>query len=280
MAPRGKTKGGKDEIQEQSTGMVKESWLYGRGCRYRTFHAYAGIRRFPRQEVRSSFVPHPCDGDTALDVYAVKFKELVAAKTGGVVEIQVFPNGQLGQEREIVQQVQQGLCDMMASGTAIWGTVAPKIQILDLPVPVPGLRSHPQEHGRRGRAGAEQVRRGADRGPAPGVLRLVRLPERRDPQQGSEEHRRHERPEAPHPPVADLRQGDRADGGEPDADGVRRDLHLAADQRHRRLRARRQHHAHAEVLRGDEVLRPHAAHQRRPGDRAPRPRASTRCRRI
>ncbi len=72
-------------------------------------------------------------GDTALDVYAVKFKELAAAKTGGAVEIQVFPNGQLGQEREIVQQVQQGLCDMMASGTAIWGTVAPKIQILDLP---------------------------------------------------------------------------------------------------------------------------------------------------
>lgn len=72
-------------------------------------------------------------GDTALDVYAVKFKELVAAKTGGAVEIQVFPNGQLGQEREIVQQVQQGLCDMMASGTAIWGTVAPKLQILDLP---------------------------------------------------------------------------------------------------------------------------------------------------
>jgi len=72
-------------------------------------------------------------GDTALDVYAVKFKELVAAKTGGAVEIQVFPNGQLGQEREIVQQVQQGLCDLMASGTAIWGTVAPKLQILDLP---------------------------------------------------------------------------------------------------------------------------------------------------
>ena len=72
-------------------------------------------------------------GDTALDVFAVKFKELAAAKSGGQVDIQVYPNGQLGQEREIVQQVQQGLCDMMASGTAIWGTVAPKIQILDLP---------------------------------------------------------------------------------------------------------------------------------------------------
>jgi tripartite ATP-independent transporter DctP family solute receptor len=72
-------------------------------------------------------------GDTALDVFAVKFKELAAAKSGGQVDIQIYPNGQLGQEREIVQQVQQGLCDFMASGTAIWGTVAPKIQILDLP---------------------------------------------------------------------------------------------------------------------------------------------------
>jgi len=72
-------------------------------------------------------------GDTALDVFAVKFKELAAAKSGGQVDIQIFPNGQLGQEREIVQQVQQGLVDLMASGTAIWGTVAPKIQILDLP---------------------------------------------------------------------------------------------------------------------------------------------------
>jgi tripartite ATP-independent transporter DctP family solute receptor len=72
-------------------------------------------------------------GDTALDVFAVKFRELAAAKSGGQVDIQVFPNGQLGQEREIVQQVQQGLVDFMASGTAIWGTVAPKIQILDLP---------------------------------------------------------------------------------------------------------------------------------------------------
>jgi tripartite ATP-independent transporter DctP family solute receptor len=39
----------------------------------------------------------------------------------------------LGNEREIVQQVQQGICDLMASGTAIWGSVAPKFQILDLP---------------------------------------------------------------------------------------------------------------------------------------------------
>jgi tripartite ATP-independent transporter DctP family solute receptor len=72
-------------------------------------------------------------GNTALDVYATKLRELAAAKTGGALDIQIFPNNQLGQEREIVQQVQQGLCDLMASGSAIWGSIAPKIQILDLP---------------------------------------------------------------------------------------------------------------------------------------------------
>ena len=72
-------------------------------------------------------------GNTALDVFAVKFKELAAAKSGGAVEIKIFPNGMLGNEREVVQQVQQGITDLMASGTAIWGAVAPKVQILDLP---------------------------------------------------------------------------------------------------------------------------------------------------
>nr|MBA2450394.1 TRAP transporter substrate-binding protein [Chloroflexota bacterium] len=72
-------------------------------------------------------------GDTALDVFATKLKELAEAKTGGALEIQLFANNVLGQEREVVQQVQQGLVDMMMSGTAIWGAVAPKLQIIDLP---------------------------------------------------------------------------------------------------------------------------------------------------
>ena len=73
------------------------------------------------------------EGNTALDSFAKKFKELAAARTSGQVEIQIFPNNVLGQEKEIVQQVQQGLVDMMASGSAIWGSVAPKAQVLDLP---------------------------------------------------------------------------------------------------------------------------------------------------
>jgi TRAP-type transport system periplasmic protein len=72
-------------------------------------------------------------GVTALHVLGNKFRELAEAATGGAVTVRVFPSGTLGQEREVVQQVQEGLVDFMVSGTAIWGSVAPKLQVFDFP---------------------------------------------------------------------------------------------------------------------------------------------------
>ena len=72
-------------------------------------------------------------GTTALHVFADTFRELVETATAGAVKIRVFPSGTLGQEREVVQQLQEGLVDFMVSGTAIWGSVAPKLQVFDFP---------------------------------------------------------------------------------------------------------------------------------------------------
>jgi len=72
-------------------------------------------------------------GPTALDTFADAFRELAEAATGGGVEVRLFPSGTLGQEREVVQQLQEGLVDFMVSGTAIWGSVAPKLQVFDFP---------------------------------------------------------------------------------------------------------------------------------------------------
>jgi tripartite ATP-independent transporter DctP family solute receptor len=72
-------------------------------------------------------------GPTALHVFGDRFRELAEAATGGAVKIRVFPSGTLGQEREVVQQLQEGLVDFMVSGTAIWGSVAPKLQVFDFP---------------------------------------------------------------------------------------------------------------------------------------------------
>ena len=72
-------------------------------------------------------------GPTSLHVLAQTFKEIVERKTSGAVIVRVFSSGTLGQERETVQQVQEGLIDFMVSGSAIWGSVAPKLQVLDFP---------------------------------------------------------------------------------------------------------------------------------------------------
>jgi len=72
-------------------------------------------------------------GPTSLHVYGQRFKEIVEARTNGAVVVRVFSSGTLGQEREIVQQLQEGLVDFMVSGSAIWGSVAPKLQVFDFP---------------------------------------------------------------------------------------------------------------------------------------------------
>jgi tripartite ATP-independent transporter DctP family solute receptor len=72
-------------------------------------------------------------GPTALHAFGDKFRERAEAVTGGAVKVHVFANGILGHEREVVQQLQEGLVDFMVSGTAIWGSVAPKVQLFDFP---------------------------------------------------------------------------------------------------------------------------------------------------
>src|SRR5262245_21545839 len=72
-------------------------------------------------------------GKTSLHIVADKFKSLVSSGTAGAVEVRIFPSNTLGQERETVQQLQEGLVDFMLSGTAIWGSVAPRLQVMDFP---------------------------------------------------------------------------------------------------------------------------------------------------
>jgi tripartite ATP-independent transporter DctP family solute receptor len=70
-------------------------------------------------------------GPTSLHIFAATFARLVEARTG--IRVRLFSSNTLGQEREVVQQVQEGLVDFMVSGSAIWGSVAPRLQFLDFP---------------------------------------------------------------------------------------------------------------------------------------------------
>ena len=54
--------------------------------------------------------------DAGAGVFALKFKEIVESKTGGKVEVQIFPNCALGDEGEMFQNVRRGTLDMACIG--------------------------------------------------------------------------------------------------------------------------------------------------------------------
>ena len=96
--------------------------------------AFAGCRSRPGRGPLVLRLSHSmASGTTALHVFGDTFRKLAEEATGGAVTIRVFASGTLGQEREVVQQLQEGLVDFMVSGTAIWGSVAPRLQVFDFP---------------------------------------------------------------------------------------------------------------------------------------------------
>ena len=64
---------------------------------------------------------------------AVKFTELVKDKTGGAVEIQVFPSSQLGNQRDLIEGLTFGTVDMTLTSTAVLGNFLTEAAVFDLP---------------------------------------------------------------------------------------------------------------------------------------------------
>lgn len=89
----------------------------------------------PLAEARTITVrlPHCCAVDSHFDVGAKRFAELVAQKSGGRMEVKVFPGGQLGQETEVIQAVQSGVLEMTFIGHDPLAQFAPVVTLLSLP---------------------------------------------------------------------------------------------------------------------------------------------------
>lgn len=63
----------------------------------------------------------------------LKLAELVKERTGGKVEIKVFGDRQLGEEREMVEGLQFGTVDIAVVSTGVLGGFSGEITVLDLP---------------------------------------------------------------------------------------------------------------------------------------------------
>lgn len=76
---------------------------------------------------------HAVSQEHAYHLGLERFKELVEERTGGAVEIEIYPNGSLGDERDMVEGLQLGTVDMVLSSTGPLGNFVPQINVVDLP---------------------------------------------------------------------------------------------------------------------------------------------------
>ncbi len=70
-------------------------------------------------------------------VHLEKVADLVAERTEGAVEFQIFPQGQLGNQRQMTEGVQLGTLEATVSPAAFLGGFNPAISILDIPYLLP-----------------------------------------------------------------------------------------------------------------------------------------------
>ena len=67
------------------------------------------------------------------------FKSLVEAASGGKIEVKLFPNGQLGKDNEVIQQVRDGIVESAISSAGGMAQHYPLVGIFDIPFAFPNI---------------------------------------------------------------------------------------------------------------------------------------------
>jgi len=86
---------------------------------------------FAKTEIKLAHSAPPIGDKTQIACQA--FKTYVEAATNNEVIVNIFPNNQLGNEREMLEGVQMGTVEMTAITTGTFPTIFPEIMVLDLP---------------------------------------------------------------------------------------------------------------------------------------------------
>jgi tripartite ATP-independent transporter DctP family solute receptor len=77
--------------------------------------------------------------DNATGAMATVFKSLVEAGTNGGVEVQTFPNGQLGKDNDVVAQVKSGVIQSGIHSVGGFASVYPLMGVIDIPFAFPNI---------------------------------------------------------------------------------------------------------------------------------------------
>ena len=77
--------------------------------------------------------------DNPTGAMATVFKSLVEAGTNGSVLVQIFPSGQLGKDKDVVQQVKAGVIQSGIHSVGGFASIYPMIGVLDIPFAFPNI---------------------------------------------------------------------------------------------------------------------------------------------
>src|SRR5213080_3813496 len=86
--------------------------------------AQAGVKRIR--------LAHPAPTAHGWHLWAEQFKKTLEDKSGGKMQVQIFPNAQMGNERDTAQAVRLGSLEMGAIGVGLMSWV-PEMSITDAP---------------------------------------------------------------------------------------------------------------------------------------------------
>lgn len=75
---------------------------------------------------------HPAPPAHGWHIWAEQFKKVVEERSGGKLTVQIFPNAQMGNERDTAQAVRQGSIEMGAIGVGLMNWV-PEMSVTDAP---------------------------------------------------------------------------------------------------------------------------------------------------
>lgn len=88
------------------------------------------------EKVRIGSIAPPKNGHT---LSLMKIADEIREKTNGRIDMQVFPLGQLGNERSMCAQVQSGTLQMVSATTSVLQNFVPEVAVIDLPFMFPDI---------------------------------------------------------------------------------------------------------------------------------------------
>ncbi len=77
--------------------------------------------------------------DNGTGAMAIVFKSLVESGTNGAVKVEIYPDGQLGKDNEVLQQVRTGVAQSSIASVGGIASVYPMIGVLDVPFAYPNI---------------------------------------------------------------------------------------------------------------------------------------------